>query len=577
MARFRSTKALVVRYFTVLLIATVVCFAIFFAYSINMYAQQILYCNEAALNICSNNFLYILKGMDSFSQDVYSNASFFRLLAYRDANSSVSQKLQYEYHLRQTIQNGKSICGATFLFNVSGSTYYYNYDKNFLGGTVTRESMRMMREVRDYWVSASPSLLTRWQILEVSGQVFLTTAWQLNDLYLCSLLDLDSFRNLYSDDEGSIQYLFYTGERLLTNAEDIGLENVSVNDLIAAGSNVIRDLLNGHLVWSQFFDPYGIGLIGIIPLSGVWELSQTVLLLFVIILALLCTMFAVVHSFISRILVYPLKQITSVSQRLANASEAIPQPHDENLQEFVTIRNALNDLVRQKSRLEQENVSRAQEKEHALLQYYQLQTRSHFFLNCLKSLYSMAESGEAEKIKRMIVAFSNHLRYIFHDNLSLVNLSSELAEVQDYYQIIQMDSPSPLLLKINVPQDLMNCKVPPLIVQTFLENSYKYNSATEKLLCFTVRADAVDLEGNRYLCLRMSDNGVGYSAEMLDKLKEDSEKFEQYHVGISNIKRRIGLIYKDKYQLLFYNAQPNGSACSVIYLPFDSSAVEVKE
>lgn len=575
MARLRSTKALVIRYFTVLLIATVVCFAGFFAYSVNMYAQQILYCNEAALNIYSNNFLYTLKGMESFSQDVYSNESFFRLLAYRDANSAVSKKLQYEYHLRQTIQNGKSICGATFLFNVSGSTYYYHYDKNFLGGIVNRDSMRMMRQVRDYWVSASPSLLTRWQVLEVDGHVFLTTAWQLNDLYLCSLLDLDSFRNLYTDDGDSIQYLFYTEDRLLTNAEDI--ENVSVTGLIAARSNVLRDLFNGHLVWSRFFDPYGIGMIGIIPLSGVWEMSRTVLLLFVIILALLCTMFAVVYSFISRILVYPLKQITSVSQQLANASQAPPQPYDENLQEFVTIRNALNDLVRQKSRLEQENISKTQEKEHALLQYYQLQTRSHFFLNCLKSLYSMAESGEAEKIKRMIVAFSNHLRYIFHDNLSLVNLSSELAEVQDYYQIIQMDRPSPLLLKINVPQELMNCKVPPLIIQTFLENSYKYNSATDKLLCFTVRADAVDLDGNRHLCLRMSDNGVGYSAEMLDKLKSDSEKFEQYHVGISNIKRRIGLIYKDNYQLLFYNAQPNGSACSVIYLPLISSAEEVKE
>lgn len=51
----------------------------------------------------------------------------------------------------------------------------------------------------------------------------------------------------------------------------------------------------------------------------------------------------------------------------------------------------------------------------------------------------MLELHEYEKMQRMILAFSNYLRYIFHDNLKVVPLKYELEEVNDYYNIILMD------------------------------------------------------------------------------------------------------------------------------------------
>lgn len=58
----------------------------------------------------------------------------------------------------------------------------------------------------------------------------------------------------------------------------------------------------------------------------------------------------------------------------------------------------------------------------------------------------MLELHEYEKMQRMILAFSNHLRYIFHDNLKVVPLKYELEEVNDYYNIILMDRSKPILL-----------------------------------------------------------------------------------------------------------------------------------
>lgn len=53
------------------------------------------------------------------------------------------------------------------------------------------------------------------------------------------------------------------------------------------------------------------------------------------------------------------------------------------------------------------------QKNKAELQYFQIQLRPHFFLNCLKNLYAMAEIGWYDHMQDMILQISRHLRYFF--------------------------------------------------------------------------------------------------------------------------------------------------------------------
>jgi sensor histidine kinase YesM len=362
-------------------------------------------------------------------------------------------------------------------------------------------------------------------------------------------------------------YVFFTKDNILTNVEYTTRKGITLEKILSVNDNLFTNLLAGYIIRSDYDTAFGIGLSGIIPLEQMWNYLRISVIIFLVAVITICLLFLVIFSFISRLLIFPLDQITNASRKLAGseAEETNLQDQDDLL-EFSTIRDALNRLVVQKVNLEQDNISKTREKEHALLQYYQLQTRSHFLLNCLKSLYNMAEKGEMEKIKMMILAFSNHLRYVFHDNLLLVTLKSELDEAQDYYRIIQMDRANPLLLDLEVEQSLLDCKVPPLVVQTFLENSYKYNPGNKTFLRFHVQIDQIEMEGKPFVRLRLNDNGKGYEKEMLKKLSEPDEQFEQYHVGISNLRRRMTLIYKNDYQIAFFNAL-GGGACSLIYLP----------
>ncbi len=565
MVKMRSAKKSMIKYFLTLLVVTLLCLISYSVYSIWMYEQQLIFSNQAALDVYSNNLIYTLEDMTSFNQDVYSTDTDFMLLADKADDLSDKDKILPEYNLRKLIRNRVPQTGAIFIFNETRSEFFYGFGSEFLGGTLTRPIMDFMNEIRQHWMDASQSDLMRWQAYSSDDIVLLMNAYRLHDMYVCSILDLNAFISRHMKGIDSIEYAFFTKDRILTNTDYVAQEGITLEMIQSAEANLVNNFYIGNLVQSDYYPMFGIGLSGIMSLQGIWSYSRISVVLFLIAVIVICAMYFVIYAFINRIMIFPLNQITLASQQLAGSGEVIRQEH-ENLLEFYTIRDALNRLVEQKVQLEQENTSKTQEKEHALLQYYQLQTRSHFFLNCLKSLYNMSEKGEMDKIKMMILAFSNHLRYVFHDNLLLVTLKSELDEAQDYYRIIQMDRARPLLLNLEVDQSLMDCLVPPLVVQTFLENSYKYNTDSRKFLRFNVQIDRIELDDKPYVRLRLRDNGTGYSNEVLKMLSEPDEQFEQYHVGISNLKKRMGLIYQNDFQVAFFNA-PGGGACSLIYIP----------
>lgn len=565
MKRVRSAKKSLIQYFVILLLITLLCLVAYGLYSVWMYEQQLIFSNQAALDVYSSNLIYELQDMTSFNQSVYSTDTDFMLLANKADLLTDDQKILPEYNLRKLMNNRVSSAGAIFLFNKSRSEFFYCIGHNFLGGTITRVQMEFMNQIRDHWLESGQADLMRWTAYSDDQTVLLMNAYRLQDLYVCSILDLNAFIGTHTKGVEAIKYAFFTQDQILTNADYAASEGITLEMIQSADANLVKNFYVGNIIQSDYYPAFDIGLSGIMSLQGIWSYSRISVILFVIVLFIICGLFLVIYAFINRILIYPLNQITNASRQLSGSAETVKTDQD-NLLEFSTIRVALDALVEQKVQLEQANRTKTQETEHALLQYYQLQTRSHFFLNCLKSLYHMSERGEIEKIRLMILAFSNHLRYVFHDNLLLVSLKSELDEAQDYYHIIQMDRAHPLLLDLEVDPSLLDCRVPPLVVQTFLENSYKYNTNSKKFLRFGVQIDKIEIEARPYLRLRLSDNGAGYSNEVLKKLSEPDEQFEQYHIGISNLKRRMALIYQNDFQVAFFNA-PNGGACSLIYLP----------
>ena len=92
--------------------------------------------------------------------------------------------------------------------------------------------------------------------------------------------------------------------------------------------------------------------------------------------------------------------------------------------------------------------------------------------------------------------------------------------MMDYHRIISLDTAVPLLLTTHVPDALLECYVPSLLIQTFLENTCKYHGRDSGQILFDVEIAETEVDGAPFLHIRMTDNGVGYPPEILKAVNE---------------------------------------------------------
>lgn len=576
MKRQRSAKTFLLFIFCVQLVATIVCFVVCGGYTLYTSQRDLMRNNQAALDIYLNSLVKCVEDLQEFNENIFAANADFLSMSLDNYSSSSVQGVQHMYNLQRLIQSQVDQFSGVLLFSTAQEETYYWFGDTFLGGIVDPKNRQIMQDIRTLWSGEHPPALQNWISYQDGDTTLLINAFKRRNLYICAMVDVGGYAQRYTDEmrQNDIELAFITRNDILTNTDHVQAYDIGIEDILDA---VDGPVFNDHrnILQTRFDENVGIGLCGMISLAGVWSHLQVYVIMLVVSLVIICALFISMYQLLQQMLVYPLNQITDATRRIAEGACSI-RSQPEKIEEFQSIQTALGQLVEQKVSLARENMNQVYQKEHALLQYYQLQTRSHFILNCMKSIYGLTLKGNQEQTMRMITLFSNHLRYIYHDSLSLVTLRSEMEEVKDYYNIIALERSNQILLNQNIDPDLLEFEVPPLIIQTFLENFNKHNAPDNKILRFSVRVDKVCLEEKEYVRIRMTDNGVGYSAEALQALENMDSVFGQHHVGVQNLCRRMDIVYHKQYKKAFLN-NPGGGALSIFYLPLEEQEPAMAE
>lgn len=470
--------------------------------------------------------------------------------------STQAQLIEADYRLKELIVIQTPAYGMTMICKPETGYILYHYGTQVNKDELFLQQSAFMHAFTSTISDSGRYVYDQWILYQQDDKTLLFLVNHYNQVYLCSIIDLNAYfsqHNVNSYDSYATTLVRF-GDQTLFCSED--------HDVPHAGNGGSF----GAVACSAASGTSGIEISLITPTASFLPKAIPSLIIYGIVSITMFLILHVVMRIVDQSLLFPLQEISIRSAELLgkNTEGLISQKQD--FEEYNRIRSALNDLVVQKRVLEQRYVTTQAQKEHALLQYYQLQTRSHFFINCLKSLYSMAERNNRAQMQAMIIAFSNHLRYIFHDNLSFVTLADELKEVDDYHRIVSQDLPMPFLLDKKVPKDLMDARVPQLIIQTFLENTYKYANRGQGILVFRVEVDSVRQEDQEFLRIHIYDNGGGYPEHVLNAINvQPDEEFCEYNVGIINLRHRMRILYNENCQIEFYNEA--GGANTMIRIP----------
>lgn len=560
-----SIQKIFIRYFLFLLLFTSGGLLLYSAVLVAGHFAQTSSSAEMILKFYKDSLEDELQKCVLFEQKLcYSDPSFQMLTLEK---LSDADKVVYLSNVKWSLDRQVSSYEGIFIFTedtrISSLSIGNDFNKNMPYTPFFKE------QLRSYWLGTHHAGFGQWIVYHGADYSVLMRAVKVRDIYVCTVVNLDQINFVkYSDtDFINARFGFFDQDSILSGTSDAEELSLSLETLLdPPGFMQFQDhyLLTAPVANTQ------IQMFTVFQTEYMWSITAGLITAFVVLSVITCIVTVFVFRSLNKILLYPVEQTASAMKHLEDGSSSeFLSKNQSNIIEYQDINRALAGLMEQKVTLVIEKQQETFEKDHAKLQYYQLQTRSHFMANCLKSLYCMLADHEYEKMQMMIIAFSNHLRYVFNDTLKLVPLSAEIEEVNDYYQIVLLDRATPFILNTMIEPSLKDCMVPPLIIQTFLENTVKYNRQSDNLLIFDIQITQAEQNGVPVMRILLSDNGIGYSEETLGKLNSsENDLFATKHVGISNLKHRIALLYKTDYQFAFYN-KSSGGACGLLYLPLN--------
>jgi signal transduction histidine kinase len=197
------------------------------------------------------------------------------------------------------------------------------------------------------------------------------------------------------------------------------------------------------------------------------------------------------------------------------------------------------------------------------LQALKMQLHPHFLFNALHTIGSLVRTGDRETAVRVVAGLGDLLRRVLDDATQQeVPLKQELEFVRNYLDIEQVRFRDRLKVAINAAPDVLDAKVPSLILQPLVENAIRHGIGPH------VRAGCVIVGARRLddrLHLVVRDDGPGIGTGEDDTTRPG--------IGLSNTRARLTRLYGTDYELEVTNA-PEGGLEARIALPFSLAPAE---
>ncbi len=187
------------------------------------------------------------------------------------------------------------------------------------------------------------------------------------------------------------------------------------------------------------------------------------------------------------------------------------------------------------------------------------QLNPHFIYNTLNIINWTCLEGDTETTSQMLVNLSRMLRYTAYHTEPFELLKDDLEWLERYLFIMQFRFSERFEVLIDIPETLMNCKVPKLFLQPFVENSIVHGFENKKekgLLEIHTEEDGKDI------IFYVEDNGCGMSPEKVDEIMNGNPD----SIGMANVKQRIQILYGPLYGVECYS-QPGEGTCVMVKLP----------
>jgi signal transduction histidine kinase len=200
------------------------------------------------------------------------------------------------------------------------------------------------------------------------------------------------------------------------------------------------------------------------------------------------------------------------------------------------------------------------------LQALKMQLHPHFLFNALHTIGALVRTGDRDNAVRVVAGLGDLLRRMLEGATQQeVPLKQELEFIRGYLEIEQIRFRDRLSVTVEVEPDVLDAKVPHLILQPLVENALRHGIAPRR------SPGHLTLRGRRTgerLELLVRDDGPGIGTGV-----DGNGTTTRPGIGLANTRARLGRLYGTDYALDVTNLADGGVEARVA-VPFRLAPVE---
>lgn len=512
--------------------------------------QQMVDSNISSLQISQNQLENLLNQIDhAFIEYWNSDESY----AYLKGFTRSTPREEYLVHESDTL---------TWLINLSngypevqGAFAYYENIGNFLFRGSTNFAMNNYLKTR---VKSGQSSYNHWELVTVNGVRYLVNVKHYNRFYGGVWIPADSLsRSLDLENEGYRGTVYLTDSSSRSTLGDDALNRMFLQQGKETSSFAFDNQIHYNYLAKGGQKDVLLGIL--IPRSSLVE-DIPLLNKGIFLLALLSVlMVPVLTLWLRRKIAVPVRAIDDAMRLIGegNMDYRIPMPDKRAYDEFDRLFASFNRMMDELNELEFNLYKTKLKEQQTELKYISQQIRPHFILNALNIIYTY-EENEFLLIRKMVLYLTEYFRYIVNLRVDFVEVEQELRHVENYLNIQKERYLDRFDFFVEWEVAAQKLLLPPLIIQTFVENCIKYGmSGDRKTFIYVLASRSQDA-----LKLMIADTGDGFSEETLARIArfiETREHQDGLGVGIENAIERMDILYGGRVKVTAKNALSGGA------------------
>ncbi len=441
----------------------------------------------------------------------------------------------------------------TTIFVVDTESDLYLFAKN--GIVMAEEGNFLKMFLRGYAIESNYSINNKkWEVISVLNKEYYYNALRLGKYIIGAMSDFNLY-SVVSDTEnlnsyigdGENIYSLNSNNELIKYIDPAKNESYFVDGYVVVPTEQVNAKATTYLVSKAE------------SISKIWRTAS----LFLMADSALCVLFAIILIYnTNKNIKTPIRGLVEANQQLAGGDfEYKLDTKQAGSEEFEQLYQSFNDMSGKIKDLTIEQYDSEIKRQQNQLKMLRAQVKPHTFLNAINTINNMTYTGKPEDIRKYIAAFASFTRYMLYKAKDWTTVEDEIKNIDSYAKMQQIRFPESIEIIYDVPAEILPEQIPYLILFSLVQNSFKHAMTLVEKTYITISGEYYEEENFKGFRLIEEDNGPGFSEEALEKIinAEGDDPFTKEHLGLTNVRYSLNLIYKRDDLLRISNREEGGA------------------